>query len=251
MKSKPNLRASAQPNPIGLIIKRMPPRLKEALENLGRDNDALCWKIADKVAELNTWTITAGIQCQIFDVCNAVAIVMNTDYSAFRIYDFYLVGEKLSKPAHRKKVESLPFSHLLYARQHSSVPENKITFLEIVNRDIELMDANNGTPVAKYTLEEAVTGVNRRRNKALSTLSGDDTPAFTPALNLEEELPLRDLLVSVLDAVEYVEKSMRKLEAHVKTANDSIMLGRAVENMARGMTLAREFLMTLVEQMAE
>jgi hypothetical protein len=230
----------------------MPPRLRNALESLGRDNDALCWKIADKVAELNTWTISAGIQCQIFDVCNAAAIVMDTDYSAFRIYDFYLVGEKLSKPSHRKLVEPLPFSHLLYARQHSSNTENKITFLEIVNKDIALMDENQGRPVAKYTLEEAVTGKNRRRDKALQLLSNDDVPVFTPPINTPDgETSTAELLKSVLDAVEYVEKSMRALEVHIKNANESILLGRAVENIARGMTLAREFTMSIVEHLAE
>jgi len=215
------------------ILSQMPQRLKSAFQQIGRDNDALCWKIGDKVAETFTWTRSAQIECTIMDACIAASILMDTDYSAFRVYDFYLVAEKLPKASHRKLVEPLPFSHLLWARQYTSTPEAKVTFLEIVNMDIQLLDSNQGKPRAKYELIEEVTG--KKTNKKAPAVITDDAGAYISLKDIAPDTSVEEVITSIFDAV----------------AGQSVMYSRILENFSRGTTLTRELISQLVEDMVE
>lgn len=228
------------------ILASAPNQLRDKFHQLGRDYDALIWRTADCVTELYGWTMAANIPATIMDACNAAVAMMDADISAFTVYNWYLVGQKLRTPNQRRKYEALPVSHLLWARQYSESESAKVTFLEILNTDFALWDKSpSGRPPTLAALKEEITGNRVARNIRKAIESGAySPPTFEIAADDDDA---QALIKQVVEATEFISRAIQSpaFQASVKNAAESVLLSRIAVKASQaiiGMTaLLREW----------
>lgn len=227
------------------IRRKMPERLRSALHQIRRDYDQLAWKIARKTSELYAFAIHLDIGATIFHSCTAAQEELDIDISAFRIYDYYLVWQCINNDEEiTEQANLLPFTHLLFARQHSCSPSPKYTFREILEIDLDLMDNNQGIPVS----------LNRLKAKILS--NGDANAYHSTRGRIAVDLQSGELLASpsstisvvkgIFEHVESIEAGLLHLEKLAEAGNKRLIRD-AIKALSSGAMITRQVVTLLVE----
>lgn len=205
MAAAPAARQAEQESAVKAIIRRMPDDIRDNLITISGKYTSICWEIGDEVAHLYAWVMAESIQAEVFDACIAAVSVMDLEMSAFTVYQFYLVSVELNTEEMRDMYSVLPFSHLLWARQHANGQgKGTWTVEDILGADLLAMDENYGRPISLTKLQTKITGTSPADSAIIIGGGSRPSPDFVPSSSGYE---------GMRSALLYLEREVQKTSA--------------------------------------
>lgn len=192
---------------------------EDRLNHLREIFDNWSWEVSDEISELYSELRAAEDEYTVLEVCSAVNTFLNSPFSAFTLYDFWLVSKTITDPGERVKYGVLPFSHLLFARRYHERTGNDWRI--VLDYDFAAMDKNGGRLISRDAL-------------AYQFRTEDDPPPpefddqwdkdHKPASYLPP-MPERDMqFTGINQAIKYIERNITANK--FKNALQSVMAAR-------------------------